>query len=54
VDGSAFDLLLIAWIEWVFDPIEDRFGRVTAWLVTLGTSLVLIGAAVLLVAVLTR
>lgn len=46
MDGSAFDLLIVAWVEWIYDKVEDRYGRVIAWLVTFGTGLILIGVLV--------
>lgn len=54
MDGSAFDLLILTWIEWVYDKLEDRYGRVTAWLVTVGTALMLIGILVWVLVALSR
>lgn len=31
-----------ALIEWIYDPIEKRFGRVAAWLATLAAGLALV------------
>jgi len=54
VDGSAFDLLVVAWTDWVFDKVEDRYGRAAAWLVTFGTGVLLIGVLVWVLVALSR
>ena len=54
MDGSAFDLLVAWWTDWIFDKIEDRYGRAFAWLVTFGTVVILIGIAVWAVVAVSR
>lgn len=54
MDGSAFELLVLAWVEWIYDKVENRYGRATAWLVTFGTTLILIGILVWVLVALSR
>jgi Na+/melibiose symporter-like transporter len=32
----------LALIEWIYDPLEERFGRLVAWLATLASALGLV------------
>jgi len=32
----------LALIEWIYDPVEERFGRIAAWLTTLSAGLALV------------
>jgi hypothetical protein len=38
---EASDIFLIAALEWVYDKLEDRFGRAVAWV---GTFLLSLGS----------
>jgi hypothetical protein len=33
-------------LEWIYDKVEDRYGRVAAWVVTLAFTAAVIGVAV--------
>jgi Na+/melibiose symporter-like transporter len=49
------DILALTGLEWLYDRVEDRYGRAAAWLVTGGTALILIGILIwILVRVLSR
>lgn len=38
-----FDLLAFAGLDWLYDRIEDRYGRGAAWLATFAAGLSIIG-----------
>jgi hypothetical protein len=49
------DILALTGLDWLYDRIEDRYGRGTAWLATFAVALGIIGLSVwLLVLVLRR
>lgn len=54
MNGSEFDLLIFAWIGWVYDKVEDSYGRVAAWLVAFVAGLMLVGLLVWVLIVLSR
>ena len=40
------DIFALSGLEWVYDRVEDRFGRVAAWVVTMALALAVLGIAV--------
>lgn len=36
----------LALIEWIYDPLEARFGRLVAWLVTFAAAMALLGVLI--------
>jgi hypothetical protein len=38
------DIFFVAALEWIYDKIEDRFGRVAAWIGTILLSVACLGA----------
>jgi Na+/melibiose symporter-like transporter len=40
------DFVAVAGLEWLYDRVEDRYGRAAAWLVTGSTALIFIGILV--------
>lgn len=47
------DIFALSGLEWVYDRVENRFGRITAWVVTMALALAVLGtAAAVLIAVL--
>ena len=47
------DVFALSGLEWLYDRVDDRFGRVAAWVVTMVLALALLGIAVaVLIAVL--
>lgn len=47
------DIFALFGLEWVYDRVEDRFGRGAAWFVTIALALAVLGiAAAVLIAVL--
>jgi hypothetical protein len=55
-DGvDMLDILALTGLEWLYDRIEDRYGRRAAWLVTSALALAIIGVLVwILIAVVNR
>src|SRR5260221_14703996 len=50
---DMLDIFALSGLEWVYDRVEDRFGRVAAWFVTMTLALAVLGiAAAVLIAVL--
>jgi len=48
---DMLDILAFSGLEWVYDRVEDRFGKAAAWIVTLALALTILGiAAAVLVA----
>ena len=39
------DIFALSGIEWVYDRVEDRFGRAAAWFVTMALALAVLGVA---------
>lgn len=48
---DKLDIFALSGLEWGYDRVEDRFGRVAAWVVTMALALAVSGiaAAVLVV-----
>ena len=40
------DIFALSGLEWVYDRVEDRFGRAAAWVVTITLALAILGIAV--------
>lgn len=49
-----FDLLAFAGLDWLYDRIEDRYGRGAAWLVTFAAGLSVIAIPVLVLVIALR
>ena len=43
---DMLDVLALTGLEWLYDRVEDRYGRAAAWLVTSATALALVGIIV--------
>jgi TRAP-type mannitol/chloroaromatic compound transport system permease small subunit len=37
------DLFVMMWIDWIYDPIEERYGRAAAWIVTIAVTVAAMG-----------
>jgi hypothetical protein len=40
------DIAFLAALEWIYDKVDDRFGKLAAWLVMLGLATIVIGLVV--------
>ena len=40
------DIGILAGLEWIYDRVEERFGKLAAWLVTLGLTSAIFAAIV--------
>jgi hypothetical protein len=40
------DIFALSGLEWVYDRVEDRYGRRAAWVVTMTLTLTILGVAV--------
>jgi len=40
------DVVALSGLEWVYDKVEDRYGRAAAWVVTTTLALTILGTAV--------
>jgi hypothetical protein len=49
---EAFDPL--GFIEWVYDPIEERFGQTVAWLTTLALGLAMVALRIWVITIVVR
>ena len=38
------DIGVLAALEWIYDKVEQRFGKLAAWVVTLGLTAVIVAA----------
>ena len=38
------DLVAQLGLEWIYDKVEDRFGRLAAWLATIGLAALILAA----------
>lgn len=45
------DIVVNSGLEWVYDAVEDRFGRAAAWIVTIMTAVAVIAAVAAVAAV---
>jgi hypothetical protein len=43
---DMLDIVALLGLEWVFDKVEDRYGRAAAWIVTTGLAVAFLGAIV--------
>jgi predicted PurR-regulated permease PerM len=48
------DVLAVFALEWVYDRVEERYGRTAAWLATMALSLAVLGIAVAVLIALMR
>jgi hypothetical protein len=40
------DIGILAALEWIYDKVEQRFGKFAAWAVTLGLTVAIVGGIV--------
>ena len=43
------DVVALLGLEWIYDKVEDRYGRLAAWFVTIGLAALILGAVVVLI-----
>jgi Na+/melibiose symporter-like transporter len=49
-----FDIVALAGLDWLYDRIEDRYGRGAAWLITFAAGVSILGILVWVIALVAR